>query len=447
MILPSKQNFFSSQNMSPVLRYDSFFYAVTAFFKVVEFDTHNFELRLIAKIPRPLSWSQNCFRVRSVQSWGRSMGLMTGIRPLRRSVFQKGTLRQRSRNGAGFHLLGSLMVLTLLTACGASTPMSIPGINEQKSSESSNGTLGDLSDPSAVQNKAIQILANNCTSCHGAAAGPMGIFNLTNVDHLIQTGLIVPGNPDGSQLLQTIEANRMPKAGPLSAADKNVLRAWILGGAAAPTQPIVPTPPGPGPNPPPGVPVTGTLPEKAIAILTNNCFACHGTVANGGLNRINEPAFVISISTAAKSFISPGRAQDSLIYTASASGRMPIGGAKLSQADLDILLQWINEGAKAPSTPLPPPPPAIPLGPSFASLNANIFVPKCMGCHNATTSRGGVRMDSYSQVKSLIDDSRPTRTTLYDVTSSGQMPQSAPRLSTAEMQFLLQWISAGAPNN
>lgn len=82
-------------------------------------------------------------------------------------------------------------------------------------------------DPSPEQLKALGILSTNCKSCHmDQSLG--GISQVLNVDHLVATSLIVPGNPEGSPLFTAINENRMPPSGALTDIEKGDLRAWIL---------------------------------------------------------------------------------------------------------------------------------------------------------------------------------------------------------------------------
>lgn len=77
------------------------------------------------------------------------------------------------------------------------------------------------------QSKALEILRNNCKSCHvDQALG--GVTNILSVDHLVREGLIQVGKPDESKLFIAVNSNKMPPSGPLTATEKNDLRVWIL---------------------------------------------------------------------------------------------------------------------------------------------------------------------------------------------------------------------------
>src|ERR1700685_1110857 len=85
------------------------------------------------------------------------------------------------------------------------------------------------------------ILQKNCLACH-SSSGRMGGLVMENYDSLIKGGAhgppIVPGNADGSRIIQMLEgkiAPRMPfGADPLPAVDIAAIKAWINAGAAGP---------------------------------------------------------------------------------------------------------------------------------------------------------------------------------------------------------------------
>ena len=82
------------------------------------------------------------------------------------------------------------------------------------------------------------VFADKCAACHGSAvAKPKGRFGY--VDDLRRIAdnpeMVVPGEPDQSELLTLVEHDEMPPAdapdGPLSAAERQSIRAWIAAGA------------------------------------------------------------------------------------------------------------------------------------------------------------------------------------------------------------------------
>lgn len=91
-------------------------------------------------------------------------------------------------------------------------------------------------------------------------------------------------------------------------------------------------------------------------ILTARCGACHtGERGQGGL-AVNTRSELLRGGTSGPAVI-PGKGAGSLLIqriTGEKPPRMPINGAPLSAAEIDILKRWIDEGAKGPETVLAP---------------------------------------------------------------------------------------------
>jgi hypothetical protein len=87
------------------------------------------------------------------------------------------------------------------------------------------------------------LLVQRCLDCHGGPK-PKGGLDLARRDATLAGGksgaAVVPGRPDDSLLWQYVDAGKMPPKKPLPAAEKEVLRAWVAGGAAWGTDPVDP---------------------------------------------------------------------------------------------------------------------------------------------------------------------------------------------------------------
>lgn len=82
-----------------------------------------------------------------------------------------------------------------------------------------------------------EILRSRCAECHGAAASSTD-FDILNVESLVKSNVVKPGEPDQSKMIELIvtpvEEIRMPKEQPpLSAPEIEKIRQWILAGAKA----------------------------------------------------------------------------------------------------------------------------------------------------------------------------------------------------------------------
>ncbi len=105
--------------------------------------------------------------------------------------------------------------------------------------ESSFTSSGDVLD---IQNQALGILTNQCSACHGTI-GQGGVQDILDINHLTDSGLIIPGQPGLSPLIRVIENGTMPPTGAMSASDLQILNQWVLALGGAPTGPITPPEP------------------------------------------------------------------------------------------------------------------------------------------------------------------------------------------------------------
>lgn len=112
--------------------------------------------------------------------------------------------------------------------------------------------------------------------------------------------------------------------------------------------------------------------------------------------------------------------------------------------------------------PLDPDRPA--LNATFASLQANIFTPKCAitGCHAGRAPKAGMNLSAGQAYENLVDQQSqfgPPRVAPGDVENSvlylkvsgtvagARMPRGGPPLSQEEINAIRDWIAAGALNN
>ncbi|MCB0350710.1 MAG: DUF1592 domain-containing protein, partial [Bdellovibrionales bacterium] len=104
---------------------------------------------------------------------------------------------------------------------GSTSPNPVPPIVDMGSKLSFNSDFGK---------EAKSILVRNCAGCHGVPTdGVGGVSDILNANSLVQTGLVVPGEPENSRLYQSILKGRMPKTGPMSEVEIEKIYYWIRG--------------------------------------------------------------------------------------------------------------------------------------------------------------------------------------------------------------------------
>lgn len=180
--------------------------------------------------------------------------------------------------------------------------------------------------------------------------------------------------------------------------------------------------------------------NKALTILATKCSSCHdSSIKAGGVDVLNLDEML------ALGVVVPNEPLLSLLFTEVQSGQMPPNKA-LSVAEIQTISDWIQLGfATAPVIGTLPPGTAIPLGPTFASINANILSKRCLGCHNVGNPAGGVSYSTYASTMNTVQRTLPLQSTMYtSVATRMTMPKSGGALNAAETKAIFDWITAGA---
>jgi hypothetical protein len=86
----------------------------------------------------------------------------------------------------------------------------------------------DALERDVLATSALGILTRDCGSCHAGSERAGGVGSIDDVDSLVSSGLIVPGNAALSPLFDSVRAGRMPPAGVLSR--PSVGEQWLLEG-------------------------------------------------------------------------------------------------------------------------------------------------------------------------------------------------------------------------
>jgi mono/diheme cytochrome c family protein len=297
------------------------------------------------------------------------------------------------------------------------------------------------------QAKTDQVMAlfqAKCVSCHGPNSPGQGNLNyITDVNALYTHGELVPGSSNISKLYLRCQDNSMPPAGPLSSAELNLIADWIDTALAA-SGPATPS------NFPPQA---SLLTKQALTLLNNRCTSCHnessGEALGGGvLNMLDPRQLVIS------GLVKPGSSTRSPLYIAvtpqfadGSVARMPKApSVSLTTEETQILQQWIDTELTANPEGLTDYTPVL-LAPTYSSLRRNIFATRCTVCHGGSRGvAGDNNFTTYAGVRNALNLTFPSASPLYTALSNG-MPEEYAPLSAEEKQAVLDWITAGAPNN
>ncbi|MCB0355746.1 MAG: hypothetical protein KDD40_02005 [Bdellovibrionales bacterium] len=215
-------------------------------------------------------------------------------------------------------------------------------VNETNGNNNGNTTPTTPSLPtlsgSPLQVEALTIVQNKCASCHGDATnGSGGVSNILNVQNLIDSGLIVAGNPAQGRFMASIYSGSMPTAGPLTSSEITTLENWIKTDIDPKAQIDLPPP----------EEVKPTFSSLSKLILVPKCVACHGpTKADDGI-RVDSYEYVMGL-LGSKKIVTAGLAAESKLYNSVKGGEMPprsAGYTALSSKEVAAIRDWIHSGA------------------------------------------------------------------------------------------------------
>lgn len=185
-----------------------------------------------------------------------------------------------------------------------------------------------------LQEKAMVIIENRCAACHAGGAFLGNIGPIDNVDYLLSSGLVVPGDSLSGQMMEAIQSEMMPPDLPLTQEERDDLTIWI--------DSFVPTSPLPQENQPGSGSgsIQATFQSINQNILIPKCLGCHNP---SGIRSGEDFSTYQTTITTGK--IVPGNAAGSIFYDQIASGAMPFGGQALSSEEVQAVADWINAGA------------------------------------------------------------------------------------------------------
>ncbi len=117
-----------------------------------------------------------------------------------------------------------------------------------------------------------------------------------------------------------------------------------------------------------GTTLMPTFESIQAGVFDQRCISCHiGATAPGGLRLDDANAFALlvgiaSVQVPALLLVDPSNPDDSYLIdklegTHTVGGQMPLGGTPLPQTDIDVVRQWITDGA----LPAMAPPPTAPI--------------------------------------------------------------------------------------
>ncbi|MBI1305158.1 MAG: hypothetical protein GC181_00935 [Bacteroidetes bacterium] len=125
----------------------------------------------------------------------------------------------------------------------------------------------------------------------------------------------------------------------------------------------------------------------------------------------------------------------------STHNRMPPPPASLTISQIQNIKNWIDQGALNNEC----------LGcdtsnTTYISRISNVISTNCVGCHNSSLAEKGVLLETYSEVKDIVNDGR-LQDVLDGTNGYSVMPPYPAVLTDCSKNQIRHWIETGAPQN
>ena len=199
--------------------------------------------------------------------------------------------------------------------------------------------------------------------------------------------------------------------------------------------------------------------ESDIApIFQANCLTCHGEGLQQAELDLRTRDGVLKGGKSGPALV-PGVAVESLLLGKVSSGAMPMGGEKLSPAEIEVIRRWIETGALREGEDLQSASKiATPYEVSAREIVVTILNVKCLLCHGRRRQEGGLDMQTRAGLLRggasgpAIVPGKPDESRLIKRIEAEEMPPekdlarvSVRPVTSAEIEKLRAWIAAGAP--
>ena len=170
-------------------------------------------------------------------------------------------------------------------------------------------------------------------------------------------------------------------------------------------------------------------------IFSANCMPCHGPEAK--MKGLDLTTFTgVMNGSESGPVLTPGKAEDSLLFEVVHDGTMPKDAEPLSAHQIAIIREWIEAGE----------PPVA----GFEETVEQIFKSRCVQCHGSGVLKGSLDLTTYagalkgSESGPVVVPGDPETSLLFEKVQAGEMPMGGPRLPDEQVAAIRSWIEAGA---
>lgn len=211
----------------------------------------------------------------------------------------------------------SLLTITSFQNCSAINAPN--GLDQSASNVSESELMGQ---------QAMEILSRRCESCHNPDNAKGDITDIMDINYLLYYRLVIPGQPEISDLIRVVKEGSMPPNGSLSNEELSLLTNWIQNGLVDNGKGVT--------LPDASVPLQAKYGSLQVSLFNVKCVSCHNpanlsgntdlSVYNGVKAAVNANRLIASIERPGANF-------------------MPRNGARLSADEIAKLKEWIANGA------------------------------------------------------------------------------------------------------
>jgi mono/diheme cytochrome c family protein len=191
--------------------------------------------------------------------------------------------------------------------------------------------------------------------------------------------------------------------------------------------------------------------QRVKPVLAENCMGCHDMTAMGGLRLDSREALLKGGKSGPAVVV--GDPDKSLLLAAvrqTGAIKMPLGGARLSEAKIADLSEWIKNGAVWVDASIGTKPESV-LAEHFEGRIRPLLAQQCFACHTNTKS-GGLRLDSRQGVitggnsgPAVVPGDPEKSILIAAIRHVGplKMPKAATRLTDEQINDFATWVKDG----
>lgn len=172
---------------------------------------------------------------------------------------------------------------------------------------------------------------------------------------------------------------------------------------------------------------------EILPLITSSCAqsGCHDAITKEEGLVLNSYNGIMDLGT-----------KDLLKYIKLTSGKMmpPPPQPRMSQANIDLIQRWVNEGAKNTICNTTQ---CDTVNVKYSTHIAPVMNTFCQGCHNTANKGGNVNLDNYADVKLNTQQGK----VICTITANGCaiMPKGGPSLSNCNIQKIKIWAANNCP--